>query len=208
MIIYDCEIKKGIAPKGQKQIGIEYCGGWRDFDNMGISVIGVFDYKEGRYRVFMDDNFDEFQVLLDTSQVIVGFNNRKFDDKLLGASGLRIDKNKSYDLLAEIWKAADLDPEIFVPSTHGGYGLGDCCLANFGVGKKGHGEQAPLLYQMGRYGELIDYCLHDIYMTKMLLEKVVRTGSIISPRSWVGHDYLAVKKPPYCDGTEPCWGPV
>ena len=208
MIIYDCEIKKGIAPKGQKQPGVEYCDGWRDFDRMGISVVGVYDYEEGRYRVFMDDNFDELQDLLNASRVIVGFNNWKFDDKLLGATGLNIDKTKSYDLLAEIWRAAGLNPQEFHPGTHGGYSLGDCCLTNFGVGKKGHGAQAPVLYQMGRLGELIDYCLHDIFLTKMLLDKVILTGSLISPRSWVGVDYLSVKKPPFCDGLEPSWGPV
>mgnify|MGYP001588336156 CR=1 FL=1 len=38
MIIIDVEIEKGILGRGEIPIaGIEYCNGWRDFDNMGVS---------------------------------------------------------------------------------------------------------------------------------------------------------------------------
>ena len=65
MLIYDCEIDKGIEKDpAQRLDGIEYCDGWRDFANMGISVIGAHDSMEDRYRVFMKDNFNEFMSLV------------------------------------------------------------------------------------------------------------------------------------------------
>lgn len=46
MLIYDVEIKKAIPFKNAPRIeGIDYCGGWNDYVNMGISVVGVYDYS-------------------------------------------------------------------------------------------------------------------------------------------------------------------
>lgn len=40
VIIFDCEIEKAILPKGTEPLtDIEYCEGWHDIENMGISVI-------------------------------------------------------------------------------------------------------------------------------------------------------------------------
>lgn len=42
ILIYDCEIIKAIRdPKKVDLAHIEYCNGWDDYENMGISVIGV-----------------------------------------------------------------------------------------------------------------------------------------------------------------------
>lgn len=46
MLIYDLEIKKAILHKhAQKIEGINYCGWWNDYLNMGIFVVGVYDYS-------------------------------------------------------------------------------------------------------------------------------------------------------------------
>ena len=76
MLVYDLEIVKAIPDKsGACKDGIEYCEGWQDHKNMGISVIGAYDYLEQKYRVFCKDNFAEFQKLVDKSNCLVGFNN-------------------------------------------------------------------------------------------------------------------------------------
>lgn len=60
MLVYDCEIEKAILGKRESRIdGIEYYAGWDDFKHMGISVIGAYDYKTDRYRVFCKDNFGD-----------------------------------------------------------------------------------------------------------------------------------------------------
>ena len=51
LVVYDIEIQKGILGKKEKPVpGIEYCNGWNDHANMGISVICAYDYEEDRYR--------------------------------------------------------------------------------------------------------------------------------------------------------------
>lgn len=185
MIIFDCEIKKAIAKKNEPLLdGIEYCDGWRDFANMGISCIGAYDYDADRYRVFMEDNLVEFDDLIRQHDVIVGFNSLGFDNRLIQAHdlGLSIDVDaRSYDLLVEIWKAAGLGPQFEYPS-HMGFGLDACCKANFGTQKSGHGAFAPIDYQRGNYGRLVDYCLNDVVLTKQLLDLVIVGGPVRDPR--------------------------
>lgn len=180
--VYDIEIVKGIADKKSPTIpGIEYCAGWNDHANMGISVIGVYDYLEDRSRVFLKDNFADFVALVNTRDIAVSFNGIGFDNKVITHGGCDISETKSYDLLAEIWAASGLARTFSYP-THIGFGLDAVCSLNFGTTKSGSGALAPVLWQQGRFGEVIDYCLNDVALTKQLFDAVLRGDSIISPK--------------------------
>ena len=75
MIIFDCEIVKGILGKNDTPIdGIEYCNGWDDHKGMGISCICAYDYPTNVYRVFCQDNLNEFQKLIRAFQFYLNFN--------------------------------------------------------------------------------------------------------------------------------------
>ena len=184
MIIYDCEIVCGILGKKDKQLPmIKYAKGWDDYKGMGISVIGCFDYREDRYRVFCRDNFGDFQRLIDTRDIVVGFNNWSFDDPLCKAHGIEIAESKSYDILVEVWKGAGFGPKFVYP-THAGYSLGACIGTNRpGLGKFGDGAMAPVDWQRGNIGKVIDYCLGDVYLTRELLEMIINNGSIKDPKT-------------------------
>lgn len=194
MLIYDCEIVKTIPPRKESErlIGIEYAGGWRDFSNLGISVICAYDYQQDRYRVFCKDNFLEFQVLVDSAEVIISFNGLAFDNRLCQANQLSVPDEKSYDLLVEVWAAAGLAPEYQYPS-HAGFGLDACVKANFlNEAKSGHGASAPVQWQRGEIGTVIDYCLQDVRLTKMLVDKVIREGYLNNPKE---SGMLKMRKP-------------
>lgn len=187
IIIYDCEIIKAIPDKNKVNLGhIEYCNGWDDFENMGISVIGVN---------ILDDNFDlvsnhniasnnlgTFQLGLNGTEVLVGFNNQHFDDNLIKANGFTIPENVvNYDILAEIWEAAGLGRTFEYP-THAGFSLDAICKAN-GLGEKtGTGANAAILWQQGKVKEVIEYCENDIRLTKQLFDLIQEKGEIIDPR--------------------------
>ena len=51
MLVYDIETTKAVPDRAPNVAGIEYCGGWEDHANMGISVICAYDYTTDRYRV-------------------------------------------------------------------------------------------------------------------------------------------------------------
>ena len=64
MLIYDLEIVKAIPDrKKAREPDIEYCSGWHDHANMGVSVIGAYDAIEDRFRVFTKEAFGDFEAL-------------------------------------------------------------------------------------------------------------------------------------------------
>lgn len=190
ILIYDCEIIKAIRdPKKVDLAHTEYCNSWDDYENMGISVIGVNFISEDGDSVFnhnVNNNSDlgikGFQFGLDAADVLVGFNNQSFDDKLLKANGFGIPETVvNYDLLAEIWEGAGLCREFVYP-THAGFGLDAICKAN-GLGEKsGDGANAAILWQKGKHQEVIDYCENDIKLTRKLFDLIQEKGEIKDPR--------------------------
>jgi hypothetical protein len=151
---------------------------------MGISVIGVYDYQEDRYRTFCDDNKAEFIELQKRDPLCVGFNNIPFDNAVITATDgwLAPLDSRCYDLLREIWIASGLDP-TFNRKTHGGVGLDAVCEKNFGTKKSGNGALAPVDWQRGKYGTVIDYCLNDIRLTKQLFDLVLSGKPVINPKT-------------------------
>lgn len=184
MIIYDIEIAKAIQGRGEQRIkGVDYCGGWRDFENMGIACLCAYDYEADRYRVFMEDNITDFLMLADNAEFIIGFNSYNFDNRLIMAE-FGVDFGpKTFDILREIWLSEGLDADIFNMKTHAGYGLDQMCQVNFKTNKTGHGALAPVDFQQGRYGSVIDYCIQDIKLTKMLMDRILDKGFLVSPVS-------------------------
>lgn len=182
-IVYDVEIIKAIPNKKDPKIeGIEYCEGWGDHKGMGISVICAYDYVERRFRAFCKDNFDEFQTLVDASDWVAGFNIINFDNKVCAANGIAVPEGKSYDILRAIWKAAGLDPTIFNSKTHGGFSLDAVADLNLGRKKTGHGALAPIEWQQGKYGSVIDYCLEDVRLEARLLNQILNEGKLMNPK--------------------------
>ena len=177
-LVYDIEIVKAIPEHdGNNELGIDYCAGWRDHGNMGISVIGAYDYETDRYRVFCKDNFGLF---LDatTGKLLVGFNSIAFDNAVINATlGVTIPEDHCYDLLRETWAAFGLG-QVFNYKTHGGFSLDAICKRNFGIKKTGNGALAPKLWQRGEIGAVIDYCLNDVAMTKTFFDHVI-SGKVI-----------------------------
>lgn len=185
-LVYDIEIIKGIPSKKEQPVkDCQYCGGWDDHANMGVSVVGVFDMKSERARVFCEDNIGEFFKLCECRALLIGFNNIGFDNKVLNATWPDVykmpeEENRYYDVLREIWIAAGLSL-IFKPWTHGGFGLDAMCAAN-GIGSKsGHGALAPIQWQQGKIGSVIDYCLNDVEITRRLFE-ASQEGPVISAK--------------------------
>jgi hypothetical protein len=184
IIVYDIEIIKAIPTKEPRIEGIEYCSGWQDHTNMGVSVIGAYDFAEDRYRVFTKDNWAEFYHLsCDSRNIMAGFNSIPFDNKVLeGSEIVYIQETQCYDLLREIWRGAGLGERFEYPS-HAGYGLDAVAKANGLGGKTGNGALAPVYWQRGQIGTVIDYCLQDVAITAKLIKKVIESNILTCPKT-------------------------
>ena len=180
LLVYDIEIIKAIPPRGgELEEGVEYCAGWDDHANMGVACIGAYDFETDRTRVFLADNIAEFEALAG-ERPVAGFNSIKFDDQVCRACGIEV--RTGYDLLVELWAAAGLGP-TFRPATHVGYGLDATAQANGLPGKTGHGALAPVQWQRGECGKVIDYCLEDVRLTVQLIREVDERGSLECPKT-------------------------
>jgi hypothetical protein len=182
ILIYDCEIISLIdTGKIPRLEGYRYCNGWRDYSNMGISVIGTYvlhpSIKINGFKHPFDA--DLVQKFFDSFDIVIGFNSKGFDDKLLSYNGIEVET--TYDLLEEIRYAAYSSRSWEdCPKGHS-YKLDAIAQAN-GMAKSGSGELAPKLWQDGKHQEVIDYCLHDCVITAKLLNLGLN-GQLIDPNT-------------------------
>lgn len=186
--VFDAEIKKRI----------EDCSkGWDSHDEMGVSVLVIFDYATMRYRVFDDKNAAEAVAILSTYDLVVGFNTVRFDWKLIKATwpglfpvkvanvrdGITVQSDgrisRDFDILREIWISLGLNPDKFEPRTHGGYKLDDVAWDTIQMRKTANGALAPMMFQDGRYADLVDYCLEDVRIEKTLFEFAANHGFVV-----------------------------
>lgn len=204
ILIYDCEIIKCIPDLRKVNLGhLEYCKGWDDYQNMGISVIGAAintqawgsskdtwhyiantDFYPDIDKIEKFNPLEVFQEGLDKTDVLVGFNNQSFDDNLIKANGFTITEDIiNYDILAEIWEGAGL-PRQFEYLISAGFSLGAICEANGLGSKSGDGANAAVLWQEGKETEVIEYCMNDIDLTRKLFELIQEEGEIVDPRQF------------------------
>ncbi len=177
MIIYDLEIQNAVPSNNIRLNDVKYCKGWDDHVGMGLACLCLYDYANDQYRIFDEFELDELKTIIVQAECIVGFNHIRFDNKVLQTYDVIIPENRCYDILREIARADGTPDKI------GGLSLNAVCQANFNISKNGDGANAPVLYQNGAYGKLYDYCLNDVRLTKRLLDKIIRTGRIINPRT-------------------------
>jgi len=193
IIFYDIEIKKAIPDRnGGRLPAIEYCEGWYDHKNMGITTIGIYNFTREMPAVICEDNIKDFERMLKGNAWMIGFNNINFDNKVIDAAwGVEVPREICFDLLQAVWEAAGLpipgtlvngEQVQFDPKRHGGYGLDACAMANFSEGKSGDGATAPVDWQRGNYGKVISYCLRDVMLTFKLWRRMINLGEIVHPK--------------------------
>lgn len=194
MLIYDIEIVNAIPPKdpADRIAGIVYCKGWHDFEGMGIAVIGAYDSVEDAFRVFCRDNFTDFWGLAMDQDLLVGFNNIGFDNRLLATLGFDFDRLPCFDLMRAVWDGAGLAP-TYDAGTHKGLSLDNLARANTGYCKSGDGAMAPVNWQQGHVGTVVDYCLTDVWLTRELVSKAFTRGYLMDPRK-KGHA-IPIRRP-------------
>ena len=180
MIIYDIETIRPVRPRDPAEIlpGIEYVDDWQDYRGMGIAVICAYDTEADRFRVFGSQGSDEAPDDLErfaafaANRVVVGWNNRRFDDPLLAAHGVEV--VESWDIKAALMQAGC--------GGQRGNSLEAFAAANLtGAGKSMTGAMAPVWWQRGQRERVIDYCMQDANLTRRLLDRLLHKGELVSP---------------------------
>ena len=156
ILVYDIETKETFADVGS-----------RDPRKLHISMLGAYSYNERKLLSFTEDELPLFWRRLEQASMIIGFNNKGFDDPVVGAYFPEISKIPSFDILEEVHRALGFRIK-----------LDNLAHATLGEGKSGDGLKAIRLYREGKIDELRDYCLDDVRITMELYEHGKRYGEL------------------------------
>jgi DEAD/DEAH box helicase domain-containing protein len=131
-------------------------GGWHRADRMGISVAILYDSVSDSFKTYLEEDVPELISELQTFDLVVGFNNKRFDNKVLSAyTRFNLASLPTLDIMEKI-------------ATRLGYRLSLDRLAEhtLGVKKSANGLQALQWYKEGRIDEIIRYCRQDVKITR------------------------------------------
>lgn len=166
-LYFDLEVRRGPD---------EFGGDWnRVRQEGGVSILCIWDDQEGRPYFYDDHTLAEAAERLCAADLVVSFNGTWFDVPLIENHLLRSLPIKEHlDLFALVKSALDRTGKSFK-----GHGLGALSSQTLGKDKNGVAEHAPVLSNTGHWGELVNYCLEDVLLTRDLGHFIAREGYVI-----------------------------
>ncbi len=134
-------------------------GGWHRAERMGVSVAVLFDSADEEFHVFLEQDMAGLMQHLKDLELVVGFNVKRFDYKVLSA----------YAAMEQLIRLPTLDM-LDVIQQRLGYrlGLDHLAQATLKAEKTADGLQALAWWAEGRIQEIIDYCTKDVAITRDL----------------------------------------
>ena len=144
----------------ETQKSAEEVGGWGNISKMGMSVGVTFSTARGDYRIYHEKSVDELITELQRADLVVGFNNLRFDYEVLhGYTAFDFAQLPTLDMMVELQNT--LNHRLSLDSI---------ATATFGVEKTAEGLQAIRWFKEGRLLEIAEYCCYDVKLTKLVHE--------------------------------------
>ena len=144
-------------------------GGWGNCHRMGIALGVALVLEEGRVEVFPEERVAELAELLAGATLVVGFNVKRFDYRVLaGYTGVDYARTlPTLDLLEEVQRRL-------------GFRVGLDALAKetLGSAKSGDGLQCLEWVRQGRLDLVEKYCLKDVEILRDLYLYGRREGCV------------------------------
>lgn len=144
----------------ETQKSAEDVGGWDKISAMRMSVGVTYNTATGAYKIYGERQVDELIKELQRADLIVGFNNLRFDYEVLhGYTALDLRQLPTLDMLVELQNR--LQHRLSLDSI---------ATATFGVEKTAEGMQAIEWYRQGKLLEIAEYCCYDVKLTRLVHE--------------------------------------
>jgi DEAD/DEAH box helicase domain-containing protein len=144
-------------------------GGWDKKSAMGISLGVTYSTATNSYEIFSEKRVSDLVGHLTRADLVVGYNNRRFDyEVLMGYTILDLPHQlPTLDLLEVVEKAAGHR-----------LSLDTIALATLGVGKIAEGLDAIRWWREGKIMEIAEYCCFDVKVTKLVHEYAMQHGTL------------------------------
>ncbi len=146
----------------ETQLSAQEVGGWHKAHRMRVSCAVLYDSLSRSYVTFLEDQLPGLFFLLEHMDVVIGFNIKGFDYKVLSAYS-------SVCSFGDLWSLPTLD---ILEHVHRqlGYRLSLDSLASstLGTRKSANGLLALKWWKQGKIRKIIKYCKKDVEITRDL----------------------------------------
>lgn len=158
-VVLDVETKKGFSLIDWDRSRLS---------ELGVSVVGLYDYDKGRYLALEEREISKLAKVLKEAKKVVGFNLFNFDYQVLKPYfNFNLFKLPTLDILREIKQRVGHRVT-----------LDSLATATLGRQKSGDGLLALRLFRQGKIEALKKYCLEDVKITKELYEYGLSHGVV------------------------------
>ncbi|MEE4137632.1 MAG: DEAD/DEAH box helicase [Desulforhopalus sp.] len=147
----------------------EEVGGWGRAERMGMALAVLYDSPSNSFSCYRDVDASRLVQKLQQYSLVVGFNNKRFDNRVLSAyTDANLSQLPSIDLLEEV-------------HGHLGYRLSLHRLAEttLGTGKSADGLQSLQWVREGRLDLVERYCQRDVEITRDLFLYALQHGFLL-----------------------------
>lgn len=135
-------------------------GGWGNIRDMKLSIGVTYSTARGGYKVYGEDQINELIKELSRADLLVGFNNIRFDNEVLaGYTPYDFTMVPTLDML--VYLKDKLKHRLSLDAV---------AAASLGVQKTSEGLQAVEWFRQGKMIEIAEYCCFDVKITKMVHE--------------------------------------
>ncbi len=144
----------------ETQKSAEEVGGWQNVRDMRMSVGVTYSTATNEYKIYPEDRVDDLVRDLQRADLVVGFNNLRFDYEVLHYyTVLDLTQIPTLDVLIELQKK--LMHRLSLDAV---------AAATLGVEKTSEGMQAIKWYRQGKLLEIAEYCCYDVKITRLVHE--------------------------------------
>lgn len=144
----------------ETQKSAEDVGGWDKISAMRMSVGVTYNTGAGAYKIYGEKQVDELIKELQRADLVVGFNNLRFDYEVLhGYTAFDLRQLPTLDMMVELQNR--LQHRLSLDSI---------ATATFGVEKTAEGMQAIEWFRQGKLMDIAEYCCYDVKITKLVHE--------------------------------------
>src|SRR3954452_24703659 len=137
----------------ETQKSAEEVGGWHNIRAMRMSIGVTYSTLRGEYRIYHEPQVGELIEELRRADLVVGFNNQRFDYAVLQGHNDFFDPEQvpTLDMLVDLQNT--LQHRLSLDSIEN---------ATFGVGKTSDGMQAIRWFREGKMLDIAEYCCFDV----------------------------------------------
>lgn len=144
----------------ETQKSADEVGGWNNIRDMRMSVGVTYSTARGDYKIYGEKQVDELVTELLRADLVVGFNNLRFDYEVLhGYTVFDLRQAPTLDMLVELQKTINHR-----------LSLDSIATTTLGVEKTAEGLQAIEWFRQGRLLDIAEYCCYDVKITKLVHE--------------------------------------